>query len=56
MANGCGSGLAVSTSFELFAAATPWKVQMKQNVGIGWGEIDFCYKCIGTNYAGGTYS
>jgi len=55
MANGCNSGLAVSTSFFLTAASTPWRVQMKQNVQIGWGEINFCYECVGTNPAGGTY-
>ena len=58
MTNGCGSGLTVSTSFYLTAASTPWSVKMKQNVLIGWGEIDFCYKCVGTNpnVGGGTYS
>jgi len=50
MVTGCGSGLAASTSFYLTDGNTPWETKMKQNVLIGWGEIDFCYKCIGTNY------
>jgi len=52
----CATGLTVSTNFFLTAASTPWQIQMKQDVLAGWGEINFCYKCVGTNYAGGTYS
>jgi hypothetical protein len=57
----CSADLPVNTNFyqTLTSSNTvtvaPYQLFAKQNINDGWTNINFCYKCTGTKYEGGTY-
>ena len=54
MNGGCTSVPGVSTNFWITPGGTggaPWALFAKRDVEDGWGQITFCYKCIGTGFS-----
>jgi hypothetical protein len=60
MTSDCSADLAVNTNlFQTITSSntvSPYEIFAKRNVDAGWANINFCYKCTGTKYSGGTYS
>jgi hypothetical protein len=51
----CSAALAVNTELFMTSGNANYGVSAKQNIDAGWTDIDFCYKCSGTKFAGGSY-
>mgnify|MGYP006088799077 CR=1 FL=1 len=64
MTSNCATSLPANANFKLTDGNTPYGITATQNVVDGWTKpvafgpstfVEYCYKCSGTKYEGGTY-